>query len=465
MTTQVLSRRAQSSTQPAGLEPASSPTPRLRNSSIAGVLGGLVYGYTAGVIAPAGISLTNDFGLSSFGLGLVAAAMLFGALIGALSASRLKAVMTTRRMLLLFAAAVGVGSVASAIVPAGDTGLLVASRILVGVGIGVISVTAPMYLSETAPSRVRGAVVSTFQLLICVGSLLAFLTGLIFTGTEAWRPMFASAAIACAALVVVMLRSTETPADLSRLGRIGELTNVLAVIEPDRPPQDLVAEHNEAQDRPTLSWRALFAGRRRVLGLALVLSIGQILTGINAIMYFAPQIFAKAGLSTATEAIAATIVVGTVNLVATLIAVRYIDRFGRRPLLLFGLIGMTVSATAIAVAGLAAGASGVGGYITLFAVMVFVFSFAVSMGPVVWVMVGELFPPDMRDKGMSLVIGGNWGMNLMLSLLFLPLVSVIGMGWVFAGFAVINLALMVFVAHRVPETRGLTLTEIEAIVV
>ena len=434
---------------------------KLRTSAVAGVLGGLVFGYAAGVIAAAGLQLTAQFNLSAVQMSLVASALLVGGLVGAMLVGRLEQRYSTRSLLAVAASVAAVGALLSAVVSTDSIGPLIATRVVIGFGIGIISVSAPRYLSEISPSAVRGSRVATFQLMICVGFLVSYFSGLLFAGPGGWRLMFAVTVIPCAALVVLLLRSTQTPTDLYRSGRHDELTELLAAMEPDSDPGVAAGELVATLDAPQLSWREVLSPRRRwVLILGLVFAVGQILTGINAIMYFAPQIFSDAGFTSATAAIVSTIIVGVVNVLATFVAIRYIDRFGRRPLLIVGLTIMVASGVTIAAVSATMGTGGVAGYITLVAVLMFVASFAMSMGPVTWVLIGELFPPEIRDKAMSLALSANWGTNLVLSLAFLPLMQLLGTGVVFAGFAVINVALLVFVVRRLPETRGLTLTEI-----
>lgn len=437
---------------------------KLRISAITGVLAGVVFGYAAGVIAAAGPELTSQFGLSAAAMSIVASALLLGALIGACVVSRLELRYSTRTLLALAATIAGVGALLSALVPTGSIGLLIATRAIIGLGVGIISVSAPRYLSETSPSSIRGSRVAKFQLMICVGFLASYFSGLLFSGPDGWRFMFALTAVPCVALVALMSRSTPTPTDLYRSGHRDELTQLLRALEPDRDASAATDDLVATFEAPQISWREVFASkRRRVLVLGLVFAVGQILTGINAIMYFAPQIFADAGFTSATSAIIATIIVGSVNVAATFVAIRYIDRFGRRPLLIVGLTVMVASGLTIALVSMTMGTGGVAGYVTLVAVLMFVASFAMSMGPVTWVLIGELFPSEMRDKAMSLALSANWGTNLVLSLAFLPLMQIVGTGVVFAVFALINLALLVFVLRRLPETRGLTLSEIEAL--
>ncbi len=436
----------------------------LRRSAVAGVLAGAVFGYAAGVIAAAGLQLTSQFNLSAAGMSIVASALLLGALVGASVVSRLERGFPTRALLAAAAMVAGSGALLSALVPAGAVDVLIATRVLIGFGVGIISVAAPRYLSETSPSAVRGSRVATFQLMICVGFLASYLSGLVFAGSDGWRLMFALTAVPCVLLVALLSRAVNTPTDLYRSGRRDELSEVVAALEPDRDASAATDELVAGLNTPRLSWAEVVSTkRRRVLVLGLVFAVGQILTGINAIMYFAPQIFSDAGFTSATAAIVATIIVGVVNVLATFVAIRYIDRFGRRPLLIVGLTIMVASGLTIALVSMTMGTGGAAGYITLVAVLMFVASFAMSMGPVTWVLIGELFPPEMRDKAMSLALSANWGTNLVLSLAFLPLMQIVGTGAVFAGFAVINFALLVFVLRKLPETRGLTLTEIGAL--
>ncbi len=437
---------------------------RLGLSATAGILGGLIFGYSSGIIAGAGGSIQRVFHTGALGLSLITTSLLVGGVLGAAISGPSSDRIGPRHHLAAGAILVALGSIASGLAATDSIGMLCAYRFLVGVGVGMISVISPTYVSEISKPATRGAMVSAFQLLISAGILISYLTGWALTDmADGWRLMFALGLIPAVALLLVITVGADTPSYLLKRGRDPQAAHIVDRLEgPSNAPTTLAALHAE-RDGDKAEWNELWRpSNRRVLTVALALAIGQIVTGINVFMYYAPQIFKLAGFGSDSSALLATVIVGVVNVVATLIAVKYVDRFGRRPLLIIGLIGMAIGAGVLAIT-LSINTSGdLPGLLSLAAVMVFVISFAMSMGPLVWVLISEIFPSNIRSKGASLALVANWSVNVIVSVTILSLLTSVGAGVSFGLFAALSLALLLFVIKCVPETKGKTLKQISA---
>lgn len=426
-------------------------------------LGGLLFGYDTGVISGALLFLREAFHLSPLMLGVVTSIALAGAAGGAAAAGSLADRFGRRAVLIATAVVFVAGSLASAL--AGGLAMLLAGRLLVGVGIGGASMLTPLYLSEIAPARERGALVSFNQLAITLGILVSYLVGYAFAASGSWRWMLGLGGVPGIVLLVGMALLPETPrrlaghghADRARIALL-RLRGHRADIEPEM--KALRADLGEA--------RALPRSRlgRRAARLPLIVGIGlaifQQVTGINTVIYFAPVIFQAAGLSSASAAILATAGVGVVNVVMTVVAIWLVDRVGRRPLLLGGLAGMAISLCVLAAAFLL-GTGPLLGWLTAASLAAYVGCFAVGLGPVFWLLIAEIFPLAVRGRGMSAATIANWLANLVVALTFLNLVDALGRPGVFALYAVLTFAAFVFARALVPETRGLGLEAVEAL--
>lgn len=420
-------------------------------------LGGLLFGYDTGVISGALLFVKTGFALGSLGQSIVVSAVLVGAVLG--SAVAMTTADRYRRRSLIFASSVTflVGTIVSAAAP--DVAVLVAGRVVVGLAIGLSSSVVPLYIAEIAPEHVRGRYVALFQLAITVGIFGAYLVDLGFGLIDGWRWMFLAGAVPAFALMLGMLALPESPRWLALHGRTEEASSVFTELGEADVPARLTDIAGSIERRQT-SWRDLLAPfARRPLLIGLGLGIFQQAIGINTVIYYAPTILQLAGFASNTVTLLATLGVGAVNVALTVVALRFIDRLGRRPLLLGGLIPMALALTGI---GLAFEFSN--GALKLFALaglVVYVGAFAVSWGWGFWLLNSELYPLELRGRGTGLVVMVQWAANLAVSLTFLLLVDAIGKPatfWIYAGFAVLA---FVFTARFVPETRERTLEEIE----
>ena len=439
------------------------------------MLGGLLFGYDQGVIGGALEGIQSDFHLSNFMTEVVTSWVTLGAMVGALMAGALADRVGRRFTLMLAAVLFMIGAAIEALAP--GQWVLVAGRLIVGFGVGVASLAAPLYAAEQAPSRLRGRFVSTYQLSITIGIFIAYLVDQALTNEDHWRLMLGISAVPALLLVIVILPMPDTPRWLMKVGRRKDASVALTKVRPD---VDTEAELDEiarlaAAEGEAASWGEVFTKRlRKPLMVGFGLAIFQQLTGINAIIYYSDKIFAAAGFSTpADQASASTWAIGAVNVLATFIAVAYVDRFGRRPLLLCGLVGM---GTSLATVGICfhymdnvdttnAATTGTGptdaGVITLVALVVFVISFAFSLGPVTWTVISEIFPTRVRGRAMAVATAVNWFSAWVVSQFFLSLIDAIGTSATFYLFAAVAVIAYVWVWRKVPETKGRSLEQIQ----
>lgn len=435
------------------------------------MLAGTLFGYDQGVISGALQFITADFGLSSFMSEVVTSWVTLGALVGALLAGLLADKLGRKNTGILAGILFCAGAAISALAPA--TAILVVGRFVVGLGVGVASVAAPLYAAEMAPKESRGRYVSTYQLAITIGILIAYIVDDVLSRSANWRLMLGGAAVPGFLLVLVMLAMPETPRWLMRAGRRDDATASLTKVQGSRGVEgaldEIQADLDSDSDQAT--WGEVFhRSLRRPLMVGLGLAVFQQITGINAIIYYADEIFASAGFVTPEEQATATLfAVGVVNVLATFIAVVYVDRFGRRPLLFAGLVGMTVSLFAVGGAFLALdeNATNAGttpstvGIITLISLVVFIASFAFSMGPIVWTIISEIYPSRVRGRAVSVATAANWAAAFLVSQFFLSLIDWIGSTATFWLFAFFSILAYVWIWRYVPETKGRSLEEIQ----
>ena len=446
-------------------------TPWLTVVLVVVLFAGGLFGYDQGVISGALQGIRTTFGLSVPMVQVVTSWVTLGALAGSLASGELGDRIGRKRTVLIAGALFTLGAVVQWMAP--DTTILVAGRLIIGVGVGVAAVAAPLYAAELAPARLRGRFVSGYQLAITVGIFLAYLIdGWLSEGS--WRVMLGAAAVPGLALLLVALIAPESPRWLMMVHRRADAAIGMRRIQPgSRTKQHLDAiERALRQDAGRASWRAVFHREwRRPLLVGVGLAVFQQITGINAIIYYANQIFASAGFITeASRMTVTTWAIGGVNMLATLIAIGFIDRLGRRKLLLAGLLGMAASLVVVGAAfrfiaqgghAMASAGPGAAGIVTIAALVAFIVCFAFSLGPVTWTVINEIFPAHIRGRGVALATAVNWGSAFLVSQCFLSLVGTIGTSmtfWMFAAFCVIG---WVWIYYRVPETRGQSLEQIQ----
>jgi len=425
-------------------------------------LGGLLFGYDTGVISGAELFLKNDFTLSTFALEVIVSGVLVGAAFGALVGGQLADLFGRRRLLIATAIIFGMGGIACALAPSPT--FLIVGRIIVGLGIGLASATVPVYISEVSPANARGWQVSLFQLAITVGILVAYMVDYAFAAIQGWRWMFGLAIVPAVVFGLGMLFLPESPRWLATRG---QLDNARATLMRIRSAPDVSAELHEIEQSLTHAGQRgklsdLFAPAvRPALIVGIGLAVFQQVTGINTVIYYAPLIIQSAGIPSASGAILATAGIGVVNVLMTIVAMWLIDRMGRRPLLLVGIAGMAITLGLLGLAFHLSDKSTALIWVAVISMMVYVGSFAISLGPIFWLLISEIFPLKIRNSTEGLSAAFNWASNLLVSLTFLTLLQMIGPTrtfWLYGSFAV---AAWIFSYFRVPETKGRTLEEIE----
>lgn len=423
-------------------------------------IGGLLFGYDTGVISGAIIFLSKELRLSTFEQELVVSSVLVGATVGALSGGHLADILGRRSMLLITSVIFVAGALICAFTP--SLAILVVGRVIVGLGIGLASSTVPIYVSEISPPESRGWQVSLFQLAITVGILIAYLIDYLFSHSGNWRWMLGLATVPGTVLGLGMIRMPESPRWLAAQDKMDSAREVLERI---RGRQSAESEWGQIQ-------AALAEGKaggrltdlfRPEVRLPVIVGIGlaifQQVTGINTVIYYAPLIIQSAGIPTASGAILATAGIGLVNVIMTIVAMWLIDHLGRRPLLLVGIAGMILS---LAVIGFVfRGHGGALSWLAVAILMVYIGSFAISLGPIFWLLIGEIYPLRVRGVAEGSVAGINWASNFVVSLTFLTLVELIGRSWTFWLYTLLAIAAWFFSYYLVPETKGRTLEQIE----
>jgi SP family galactose:H+ symporter-like MFS transporter len=431
-------------------------------TSIAAIAG-LLFGYDEGVIAIALPLLTKEYPMTPVVSGFMTAAVPLGALIGASVAGWITEQFGRRRVIMVAAAVFAVAAVlAAAMTSISD---LVWARLFLGLAIGTAAVAAPLYIAEAAPLEKRGALVSTYQLGITFGILASYVAGYTLASGDAWRFMFGLGAVPAVVLLVGLFFMPETPRWLALKGRLAEAKASILFL---RGTGATVDREIEEIDRSALEdagqrggYAVLFEPAIRpalVVGMGLFLL--QQLSGINAVIYYAPEIFIQAGFNQGETERLATVGVGAVNFLTTILAMYLIDRIGRRRLLVAGFLGTGITMLAIALA--VVYSTLIPSWVVIAALLLYIAAFAISVGPLPFVLMSEIFPLRARAEGMSMASISNWGFNFMVVFTFPVMLAGPGLAFTFTIFAIICLSGVVFTLRRVPETTGHSLEEIEA---
>jgi sugar porter (SP) family MFS transporter len=384
-----------------------------------------------------------------------------GAAVGAAGAVRLADRFGRRPLILATAATFVVGVLGAAFAP--DYVFLVAMRVVIGLAVGSASMTVPLYIGELAPARYRGALVSFNQLAITSGILVSFLVDYWLASSQNWRLMFGLAAIPAALLFAGTLLQPESPHWLISQDRVDEAHHILERYR--HGDEDIDAEIDDVRsvsDHHAQLGDLLTPNVRKLVIVGVALAVFQQVTGINTVIYYAPTLLKDAGFGNS-AALLANVGNGIVNVGMTIVAIRVIDRVGRRPLLIAGTTGMAVALTVVAIVFAVGGdhLHGAGAVIAIAALAVYTGSFAIGLGPVFWLLISELYPQRIRGVAMSVATIANWGANFVVTISFLTLLNAITNAGTFFLFAALTVVALAYFVRRVPETKGRTLQEIE----
>jgi SP family galactose:H+ symporter-like MFS transporter len=424
-------------------------------------LGGLLFGYDTGVISGALLFIRQDFEVAPFLQGVIVSSLLVGAMIGAMACGPLSDRFGRRVVILIAAIIFAIGALVAALAP--NVVTLVGGRIILGLAVGMASVVVPLYIAETAPPDIRGALVTLNQLMITIGILVSYGVNAATAPFEGWRWALGIALVPSVILGVGMLFLPESPRWLMTQGAVDRARAVLGRLRTeDRQVDWEIEEIQQAQREEEPGWKEVLAPAVWPLVLVGLLFnfFGQA-SGINTIIYYAPSILERTAFAAAAS-ILATVGIGVVNVAMTIVGMSLVDRLGRRPLLLSGLIGMTVALGVLGLAFLLPGLSGALAWIALGCLILYIASFAVSIGVLVFLVPPEIFPLRVRGKAMGLALLINWGTNFIITLTFLSLIGAIGEPATFWLYGVICIVFWVFAYFFIPETKGRSLEEIEA---
>lgn len=442
------------------MKPKEIASPYLYFCIVAATLGGFLFGYHTAIISGALIFLIPAFDLSLSQQGVAVSMILVGALVGSLVSGSIADRLGRKQTMLLTAALFAAGSLATSIAATFD--MFLWGRLLSGFALGIITTVAPLYLAEISPPNSRGAFVALYQLAITIGILVAFAVNYWFAKEGQWQWMFACGIFPAVLQIIFLIFASETPPFLFRQNKPKRATQALSRLRKDKEwASQLGAMKSSSSGSQKGKWKLLFAPEwRRVVVIGVLLSGFQQITGINALIYYAPKIFQTAGFPSADSAILATIGIGIVNVIATIFSVLFLDRKGRRFFLLLGVVGMLVGLVSFSLSSFAA--SEIVDVIALISLMVYVAFFAIGLGPVTWVVISEIFPLKIRAKAMTITTFVNWLSNYLVSLTFLQLVAHFGHRGTFLLYALIAVGCLYFIYRCIPETKGRTLEEIEA---
>jgi SP family sugar:H+ symporter-like MFS transporter len=451
--------------------------------AIAGAVGGFLFGFDSSVVNGALAGIRADFGLSAGLTGFAVAVALLGCAIGAYLAGRIADRLGRIPVMLIGSGLFVISAIGSGLaVGAWD---LVIWRILGGLGIGIASVIAPAYIAEVSPSELRGRLGSLQQLAITIGIFAALLSDALFAGAAggagetlwfglaSWRWMFLAAVVPGLVYGIIALRLPESPRYLVLKGDEEKARRVFEKYWPGQDADEALGEirasiATDAAAQRTGTLRGNRFGLKPIVWIGIILSVFQQFVGINVIFYYSTELWNAVGF-TESNSLTISAVTGVVNILVTLIAIALVDRVGRRPILMTGSIGMAVSLGTMAIAFSQATASASGpqlqgawGPIALVAANLFVICFGASWGPLVWVLLGEIFPNSIRAKALGVAAAAQWIANFVISVSF-PTLSAASLPLTYAGYAFFAALSFLFVLRVVPETKGMKLEDADGL--
>jgi sugar porter (SP) family MFS transporter len=427
--------------------------------ALVAALAGLLFGYDTGVISGAILFIKDVFALTDVAEEITVSAVLLGAVIGAAVSGILADRFGRKRSIIVTALIFSVASIGSAV--SAGIGQLMACRFFIGIAIGVASFAAPLYISEVSPPKIRGALVSFNQLMITCGIVLSYIVDYLLSGEEQWRWMLGLGAVPAVILFFGMMFLPFSPRWLVAQGRKDEAKKVLSRIGETNIEAE-VRDIEESISEESGSWSEIFAPwLRPVLVVGIVMAFFQQATGINTVIYYAPTIFEFAGFESHKISILATTGVGVVNVLMTVVAILFIDRLGRKPLLCIGLSGMILSLGALGLGFKMTGSSALMEKITIISLAIYIASFAISLGPIFWLIIAEIYPLKVRGRAMSLATVANWTFNLIVASTFLTITTKLGKAGAFWLYGIIAVCGLLFCKLYVPETKGQSLEAIE----
>ena len=457
--------------------------------TLVATLGGLLFGYDTGVISGTVGSLDSFFvmpkGLSETAAsafkGFLVSSALIGCIIGGVFGGLVSKKLGRKKGLVLAAILFLISALGSAMPEMfiGTLGeldhtfstIFIVYRIIGGIGVGLASMLSPLYIAEIAPAESRGKLVSFNQLAIVGGFMVVYFVNYFISrsgGSDAWlnevgwRWMFASEVIPAGLFLGLLFFVPDTPRSLVLRNKPEEALGVLIKVNGEKEGTRILAEIEDSMDEKTSGKLLSFGWLVIIIGV--LISVFQQFVGINVVLYYAPEIF-KTISSGTDSALLMTILVGVVNFLFTIIAVKTVDKYGRKPLMIIGALGMAVAMISLGFVFFA----GATGYLALFCMMLYVASFAMSWGPVAWVLLAEIFPNKIRGKALAIAVAAQWISNYLVSLTF-PMMNdnsylteMFNHGFAYWLYGIMSVLAMLFIMKYVPETKGKTLEEMESL--
>lgn len=436
----------------------------LYKCTIVAAIGGFLFGYDTAVVSGAIGYMETYFTLDAAAKGWAASCALIGCMLGAMVAGMLSDSWGRKKVLQLAALAFAVSSL-GILIPMNFTGFIL-FRLIGGIGIGLASILAPLYISEIAPAESRGQLVSIYQLGIVIGILVIYFVnaGIASLNSEewnthtGWRWMFGSGLLPSAIFLLLLINVPESPRWLVQKNQIASAEAILLKINNADVAAAELANIQAAIAEKQISLSELWStGFRKALIIGVILAILSQITGINVIMYYAPEIFKQTGADTESSFMQ-TIIVGTINFLMTLVAIRYVDRWGRKKLLLIGSLGMAIC---LLIVGACFYYNIEQAWLLLVAILAYISFFAISLGPLTFVVVSEIFPNPVRGRAMSVAIFFLWLSVYVVSQTFPMLLESLGAAYTFWIYMILSAVAFLFVVKFIPETKGKSLEEIE----
>ena len=464
-------------------EVAEQHTAKVIGVTVAAAVGGFLFGFDSSVVNGAVDSIESNFGLGKLMTGFAVAIALLGCALGAWFAGRLADVWGRKRVMLLGSALFIVSAIGTAYTQTIPDLLL--WRVLGGIGIGIASVIAPAYISEIAPARYRGALASMQQLAITMGIFAALLSDAVLAdtagsasnqlwwGLEAWRWMFLVGVVPALVYGILALLIPESPRYLVGRNRDDEAARILQEVTGESNPLDRVKEIKLTVKRESKTSIKDIAGPsfglHPLVWVGIWLAVFQQFVGINAIFYYSTTLWQSVGFSES-DSFKTSVITAVINVAMTFVAIMFVDRIGRRKLLLAGSVGMFIGLLMACIAFTQQIGEGENvtlpdpwGVIALIGANLFVVAFAATWGPVMWVMLGEMFPNRIRGVALGVCTAVNWLANFTISMLFPPMTEAVGLGIIYGFFAFCAAASFFYVFKKVEETKGLELEDMDSV--
>ena len=428
-------------------------------------MAGLLFGLDIGVISGALPFITTHFELTSRLQEWVVSTMMLGAALGSITTGWISYKLGRKKSLMTGAALFILGSIGSAF--AINIVMLLISRVMLGFAVGIASYVAPLYLSEMSEKENRGKLISMYQMMVTLGILLAFISDTIFSYGGHWRIMLGIISLPALLLMFSVFGLPDSPRWLASKGNFVQAKNILKMLSTSDEKADAeLQEINESLKVKQEGWSLFKENKnvRRAVYLGMLLQAMQQFTGMNVILYYAPQIFKHAGFANTEQQMIATVICGLTNACATLIAMKTVDKQGRKPILTIGFAGIAAGTFLLGLCLYMINAGFDAIWISILAVIMTLFtitSFAMSAGPVVWILCSEIQPLKSRDFGVACSTTTNWIANMLIGATFLTLINQFGIAVTFWIYTVLNILFVIFTILLIPETKGISLEKIE----